>query len=76
MIPCLKGEIKQDLKKVYPRFIKLMLAKQRQKRLWKNMVTDVFSTYRNGRQIGESAMIVIDSDTGKYEKIEIPEKLK
>ena len=30
--------------------------------------TDVFSTYRDGRQIGESAMIVIDSETGKYEK--------
>ena len=38
--------------------------------------TDVFSTYRDGRQIGESAMIVIDSDTGKYEKIEVPGKLK
>ena len=34
--------------------------------------TDVFSTYRDGRQIGESAMIVIDSVTGKYEKIEVP----
>ena len=33
--------------------------------------TDVFSTYRDGRQIGESAMIVIDSETGKYEKIEV-----
>ena len=31
--------------------------------------TDVFSTYRDGRQIGESAMIVIDSISGKYEKI-------
>lgn len=31
--------------------------------------TDVFSTYRDGRQIGESAMIVIDSETGEYEKI-------
>ena len=30
--------------------------------------TDVFSTYRDGRQIGESAMIVIDSETRKYEK--------
>ena len=38
--------------------------------------TDVFSTYHNGRQIGESAIIVIDSDTGKYEKIEVPGKLK
>ena len=33
--------------------------------------TDVFSTYRDGTQIGESAMIVIDSKTGEYEKIEI-----
>ena len=32
---------------------------------------DVFSTYRDGRQIGESAMIVIDSETGKYEKTEV-----
>ena len=31
--------------------------------------TDVFSTYSNGRQIGESAMVVIDSKTGKYEKV-------
>ena len=30
---------------------------------------DVFSTYRTGEQIGESAMIVIDSVTYKYEKI-------
>lgn len=37
--------------------------------------TDVFSTYRDGRQIGESAMIVIDSETGEYEKIEVPGKL-
>ena len=34
--------------------------------------TDVFSTYSDGRQIGESAMIVIDSETGEYEKIEVP----
>lgn len=34
--------------------------------------TDVFSTYQDGTQIGESAMIVIDSVTGKYEKIEVP----
>lgn len=33
--------------------------------------TDVFSTYSDGRQIGESAMIVIDSKTGKYEKMNI-----
>ena len=37
--------------------------------------TDVFSTYRDGRQIGESAMMVIDSETGKYEKIEVMGKL-
>ncbi|MBQ8947372.1 MAG: metallophosphoesterase [Lachnospiraceae bacterium] len=30
--------------------------------------TDVFSTYRDGRQIGESCMIVIDTETGDYEK--------
>ena len=36
--------------------------------------TDVFSTYRDGTPIGESAMIVIDSETGKYEKIEVPGK--
>lgn len=29
--------------------------------------TDVFSTYSDGRQIGESAMIVIDTETGNYE---------
>lgn len=34
--------------------------------------TDVFSTHRDGRQIGESAMIVIDSVTGEYEKVGIP----
>lgn len=37
--------------------------------------TDVFSTYRDGAQIGESAMIVIDSETGKYEKMEVMVKL-
>ena len=31
--------------------------------------TDMFSTYRTGEQIGESAMIVIDSVTCEYEKI-------
>ena len=36
--------------------------------------TDVFSTYRDGTQIGESAMIVIDSVTGEYEKIKVPGK--
>lgn len=34
--------------------------------------TDVFSTYRDGCQIGESAMIVIDTETGSYKKIEVP----
>lgn len=33
--------------------------------------TDVFSTYRDGSQIGELAMIVIDSKTGEYKKIEV-----
>lgn len=33
--------------------------------------TDVFSTYRDGRQIGESAMIVIDTKTGRYDKISV-----
>ncbi|HIW84514.1 MAG TPA: metallophosphoesterase [Candidatus Dorea gallistercoris] len=33
--------------------------------------TDVFSTYHDGTQIGESAMIVIDSKTGEYEKIAV-----
>ncbi len=37
--------------------------------------TDVFSTYRDGMQIGESAMVVIDSETGEYEKIEVIGKL-
>lgn len=36
--------------------------------------TDVFSTYRDGTQIGESALIVVDSVTEKYEKIEVPGK--
>lgn len=38
--------------------------------------TDVFSAYRDGTQIEESAMIVIDSETGKYEKIEVMGKLR
>ena len=33
--------------------------------------TDVFSTYRSGVQIGESAMIVIDSESGEYKKVAI-----
>ena len=37
--------------------------------------TDVFSTYRDGRQIGESAMIAIDSKSGKFEKIEVMGKV-
>ena len=36
---------------------------------------NVFSTYRDGTQIGESVMIVIDSETGEYEKIDMPGKL-
>jgi len=38
--------------------------------------TDVFSTYRDGTQIGESAMIVIDSETGMYEKIGVQGKAR
>jgi len=38
--------------------------------------TDVFSTYRDGTQIGESAMIVIDSETGEFEKLEVMGKLR
>lgn len=34
--------------------------------------TDVFSTYRDGRQIGESAMIVINTETRDFEKVEVP----
>ena len=30
----------------------------------------VFSTYHDGTQVGESAMIVIDSKTGEYKKID------
>jgi hypothetical protein len=33
--------------------------------------TDVFSTYSDGRQIGESAMIIIDTETRNYEKIPV-----
>lgn len=33
--------------------------------------TDVFSTYRDGTQIGESAMIIIDTKSRKYEKITV-----
>ena len=33
--------------------------------------TDVFSTYRDGRQIGESAMIIIDTETQRYEKVPV-----
>ncbi len=33
------------------------------------------STYSDGRQIGESAMIIIDTETGKYEKIPVIGKL-
>ena len=31
--------------------------------------TDVFSTYRDGTQIGESAFLVIETETGKYERV-------
>ena len=31
--------------------------------------TDVFSTYRDGRQIGEKAFAVVDSETGTFEKV-------
>lgn len=37
--------------------------------------TDVFSTYSDGRQIGESAMIIIDTETRNYEKIPVMGKL-
>ncbi len=37
--------------------------------------TDVFSTYRDGTQIGESARIAIDSKSGGFEKIEVMGKL-
>ncbi len=30
--------------------------------------TDVFSTYQDGRQVGEAAMLVIDSETGEWKK--------
>ncbi|MBR0173657.1 MAG: metallophosphoesterase [Lachnospiraceae bacterium] len=33
--------------------------------------TDVFSTYRDGRQIGESAMVVINTKTGKYKRVQV-----
>ena len=36
--------------------------------------TDVFSTYSDGTQIGESAMIVIDSETGLFEQIKVKGK--
>ncbi|WP_155243782.1 metallophosphoesterase [Butyrivibrio fibrisolvens] len=37
--------------------------------------TDVFSTYSDGRQIGESAMISIDTEARKYEKVPVMGKL-
>lgn len=37
--------------------------------------TDVFSTYSDGRQIGESAIIIIDTETRKYEKVPVMGKL-
>lgn len=33
--------------------------------------TDVFSTYQDGRQIGEPAMIVIDTESGEFKKIDV-----
>ena len=33
--------------------------------------TDVFSTFPDGQQIGESAMAVIDTDSREYEKVEV-----
>lgn len=42
----------------------------------KTRVDLIFSTYRDGRQIGESAMIVIDTETGEFEKVEVPEAEK
>ena len=38
--------------------------------------TDVFSAYCDGTQIGESAMVVIGSMTGKYGKTEVMGKSK
>ena len=38
-------------------------------------MNDVFSTYSDGRQIGESAMISIDTETRKYEKVPAMGKL-
>ena len=37
--------------------------------------TDVFSAYSDGRQIGESVMIIIDTETRKYEKVPVMGKL-
>lgn len=37
--------------------------------------TDVFSTYRDGIQIGESTMIIIDTETRDYHKVEVIGKL-
>ena len=34
--------------------------------------TDVFSTYHDGRQIGESCMLIIQTETGEYEKRPVP----
>lgn len=34
--------------------------------------TDVFSTYRDGRQIGKSVLAVIDTETGEFEKVSVP----
>lgn len=31
------------------------------------LIKDVFSTYRDKTQIGESAFLIIETETGKYE---------
>ena len=33
--------------------------------------TDVFSTYRDGRQIGEAEFVIIETETGEYEKVKV-----
>ena len=38
--------------------------------VWENILLE----YRDGMQIGESAMVVIDSMPGKYEKVEVTGK--
>ena len=38
--------------------------------------TDVFSTYTDGTQFGESAMAVVDTETKEYEKIKVRRKVR